>query len=121
MKVLINGKPVLYRPRNPFETKENSDGNRQTVDAGFWDGSIGEFAEIKLQPNAFRTKDINYLKLLASELKRNDILYSIFLVALGNKDLIEKKLQRLNLIDEELVDKFILIGKDQFFQLQNAA
>jgi len=121
VKVLINGKPVLYRPRTSFETKEDSDGNRQTVDAGFWDGSIGEFAEIKLHPFAFRTKDINYLKLLVNNLDNNDILYRIFLVTLGNKDLIKQKLQRLNLIDEELDKKFILIGKDEFFQLRKTA
>lgn len=117
VKVLIDGKTILYRPEKPFVPENDSDGNRQTVDAGFWDGSVSEFAEVKLQPCAFQTKDVKYLKLLADELNGNNIPYTIFLVALGDKDLIRKKLQRLDLINK-VSEEFILIGKDELFQLE---
>lgn len=117
VKVLINGNPIVHRPLNTFENKNDSDKNRQTVDAGFWDGNAGEFAEIKLQPHAFQTKDIKYLRVLADELCNNSISHTIFLVALGNKDLIRHKLTRLGLIGEENSNEFTLIGKDELFQL----
>jgi hypothetical protein len=119
VKVLINGEAVIYNPPEKYKHKEDSDGYRQTVDAGFWDGYNGEFAEIKLQPHAFQTKDINYLSFLAEMLKASDIAYSIFLVTLGNKELIQKKLERLGLINEGTQD-FVLIGRGELFQLESS-
>lgn len=116
VKVLVNGKSIIYRPSDPYENGDDSDKNRQTVDAGFWDGGIGEFVEIKLQPEAFQTKDINYLRVLAEELKGNNISYTIFLIALGNKELIRKKLIRLGLIGENDSNEFKMIGKDELFR-----
>lgn len=109
-----------YTVLRKFVTENDSDGRRRTVDAGFWDGFVSEFAEVKLQPRAFQTKDVKYLKLLADELNSNNVPYTIFLVALGDKDLISKKLQRLDLINK-VSEEFILIGKDELFQLEIVA
>jgi hypothetical protein len=116
VKVLINGNAVVYKPLKIFETDEDSDKYRQTVDAGFWDGHSGEFAEIKLQPHAFHTKDINYLRELADKLYSNSISYTIYLVTLDDKDLIRHKLIRLGLIGDEDSHEFILLGKEELFQ-----
>ncbi|WP_100010118.1 hypothetical protein [Lentibacillus sediminis] len=121
VKVLINNKAVYYKPDNPFETEEDIDKPRQSVDAGFWDGHEGEFAEVKLQPHAFRTKDIGYLRLLAEKLNENDISYCIFLVAFNNKELITSQLERLQLISKDNASEFSLIGTKELFQLGETA
>lgn len=116
-KVLINGKVIEYQPKKPFKTEDDSDQPRKTIDAGFWDGDFGEFVEIKLSPLAFQTKEIKYLKLLESELQKDDLPHTIFLVALENKDLIKHRLKRLNLY----YDNFVLVGKEELFDLEKAS
>ncbi|GAA0431833.1 hypothetical protein GCM10008983_05540 [Lentibacillus halophilus] len=120
-KVLVNNKTVIYKPSTPFETKEDSDQRRQTVDAGSWDGQEGEFAEVKLQPNAFHTKDIRYLRLLAKKLDDSNICYCVFLITLNDKGLIWHRLNRLGLFSGEDSTEFLLIGKDELFQLETIA
>lgn len=113
--VVIDNVPVYYQCANPFETERDSDGSRQTVDVGFWDGEKGEFAEIKFDPEAFHTKDVNYLRLLSSELQSKKIDNLIYLISMGNKYLTMKKLEELNLWNPS---EFELIGHDEIFSLQ---
>ena len=112
--VVIDGKPVKYVPSFPYETKDDSDVYRQTVDAGFWDGEAGEFAEVKFSPEAFHTKDIKYLRLLVDQLKNAGLNHSVFLVCFDQKELIRFKLQRLGLWEKG--EPFYLIGRDELFQ-----
>lgn len=112
--VVVDGKPVKYIPSFSYKKEDDSDVYRQTVDAGFWDGKVGEFAEVKFSPEAFHTKDIKYLQLLANELNTAGLNYSILLVSFDNKELIRFKLQRLGLWKKE--DSFYLIGRDELFQ-----
>lgn len=113
-KVVLDGTGIVYVPETPFENKDDSDQRRQTVDAGYWDGEQGEFVEIKLNPEAFRTKDINYLKLLSGKLDEYYLDYLVYLVALGNKDLIIKRLIRLKLWSSvESTYNFKLVGIEE--------
>lgn len=113
--VNINNQPIEYHCRSPYSNQEDSDGYRQSVDAGVWDGSIGEFAEVKFRPQAFHTKDIKYLQLLASSLSSKGINYQIFLICFDDKNLTEEKLKTLNLWS---AGEFILIGREEVFDLQ---
>lgn len=115
----IDGDNVKYECKEPYETADDSDRNRQSVDAAFWDGKMGEFAEVKVNPEAFHTKDINYLRILQSRLKEANLDYSIFLIAFDSKDLIERKLNRLNLWKSG--EEFYLIGRDDLFNLSKSS
>lgn len=123
VKVIIDDEPVLYRPKKNqvFECKSNQDKNgpRQTVDGGFWDGEIGEFVEIKLQPHTFKTEDVNYLNTLVDEMLIKKMSYQIYLVAFGNRELIEVRLKRLGLLQKTSKGNFTLVGIDEFFDLEN--
>lgn len=117
-QVIVQGVPVEYVCLEPYDNGfEDSDKSKKTVDVGFWDGSIGEFSEIKFSPEGFHTKDIKYLNTLASCLDNCSLCYRLYLIALDEKELIRSKLLRLNLWD----DKFTLIGKEEIYSLQNAS
>lgn len=115
-KVIVAGSAVIYIASDVKETPDDSDKNRRTVDAGFWDGENGEFVEIKFSPEAFHTKDINYLRLLSDRLATNQLNYSIYLVCLDHKNNTKRKLERLGLWQGE--NEFILIGRDEIFLLK---
>lgn len=108
VKVLIANVPVKYRP----EKITDSDSPRQSVDAGAWDGEIGEFVEIKFSPNAFRVKDINYLKLLESRLIEKEIKHKIYLVTFNDIAFTRSVLEAEGLIDSS--SKFEFLGVDDF-------
>lgn len=110
VKVLINNVAVKYRPQVITET----DSPRQSVDAGAWDGEYGEFVEIKFSPNAFREKDLNYLKLLETRLLDNSIEHTIFLATFNDIEFTKSVLEADNLIDDS--SKFEIIGIDNFLQ-----
>lgn len=114
--VEIDSERVIYECSNPYTTAEDSDRNRQSVDAGFWDGKLGEFIEVKFNPEAFHTKDINYLRKLNSKLKDSDIEHKLYLVSFGEKTLTQKKLESL---EKWIVDEFVIIGKEELFNLEN--
>ncbi|MEH7885636.1 hypothetical protein V7654_15155 [Bacillus sp. JJ1609] len=117
--VNVNGQPVRYQCSNPYDHgAEDSDRNRQTVDAGAWDGNIGEFAEIKFRPEAFHTKDIKYLRTLAQRLVSDKIDYKIFLICFDDKNLTAEQLKKLHLWTES---EFILIGRNEVFDLQQSS
>lgn len=116
VKVEVKGDQVIYICHSPYEREGDSDKTRQTVDAGYWDGDDGEFVEVKFSPEAFHTKDINYLKLLTSTLRNHKINYTVLLVCFGHKGLTEKKLQRLELWNND-VKEFLLVGKDEIYSL----
>lgn len=105
VKVLIDGVPVLYRPAVITET----DRNRQSVDAGAWDGEVGEFVEVKFSPNAFQEKDINYLKLLEQHLEEKEIKHEIVLATFDDIIMTKGELKDKNLIDDS--SKFKIIGR----------
>lgn len=115
--VVVDGKEVKYIPSSPYVKVDDSDVYRQTVDAGFWDGETGEFAEVKFSPEAFHTKDIKYLQVLTNELQVNELNHAIFLVCFDQKELIRFKLQRLGLWEKS--EPFFLIGRDELFQWGN--
>lgn len=115
-QVIIKGNPVEYICSKPCDNGyEDSDKNKKTVDVGTWDGILGEFSEVKFSPEGFHTKDIRYLNILEQCLKVQAIRNNIYLIALDEKELIQSKLERLNLWD----NKFILIGKNEVFKLSN--
>lgn len=114
--VALDGRELKYECPAPFETAEDCDKNRQSVDAGMWDGTYGEFVEVKFSPQAFQTKDINYLRFLAEELKAGSVEHAIFLVSMGDKNLIRK---RLEFIHKWTEFEFILIGRDELFEMHN--
>ncbi len=123
VSVWIDGEKVVYDPERPYEDRKDSDVFRQTVDGAYWDGNFGEFAEIKLKPESFKTKDIGYLRKLSGKLGAKDINFIIFLVAFGNKDLIYRQLVRLGLSSkvEELESEFNLVGIHELDNLKIAA
>ncbi len=112
--VSIEGNLVRYICPNPFKNDIDSDDNKLTVDVGIWDGQIGEFTEIKVSPDAFHTKDIKYLRLLAHELTSKEIQYKVYLVALQKKDLTQERLVSLSAYRE---GEFELIGREEVFEL----
>lgn len=109
--VKINQTEIKYRPSNPFDNIHDSDLPRQTVDAGSWDGVHGEFVEVKFNPEAFHTKDINYLKLLQSELDKTVISHQIFLVSFDDTSLIKRKLQQIGLLSG--IENFKLLNQTE--------
>ncbi|HEF5063590.1 TPA: hypothetical protein SAQ65_002580 [Bacillus cereus] len=116
--VKVDGQDVKYRCLSPYNNGPiDSDGNRQTVDAGAWDGTKGEFIEVKFNPEAFHTKDIRYLQELASELKSKGLDYLIYLIAMDNKELTETRLKHLGFW---VPGEFVLIGREEVFELQTA-
>lgn len=114
-KVIVCGETIIYRASSVVENEEDSDKNRRTVDAGFWNGADGEFVEVKFSPEAFQTKDINYLRLLSDKLSTNDFPYKIFLVCLDHFPSIKIKLERLGLWKNET--EFVLVGREELFDL----
>lgn len=113
--IVIDGEDVKYECLKPYENREDSDRNRQTVDAAYWDGKVGEFVEVKFNPEAFHTKDIKYLQILQSRLKEANLSHSILLVAFNSKDLIRRKLERLKLWS--FAKEFYLVGSEELFNL----
>jgi len=111
VKVKINSQEVKYRPNSNFNSGQDSDGPRQTVDAGSWDSLFGEFVEVKFNPEAFHTKDINYLKLLESTLNHAMIRHQIYLVTFDDPDLIKNKLKQIGLLNH--TSRFKLLGKSE--------
>lgn len=109
--VKINKKEIKYRPSKSYENAYNSDLPRQTVDAGSWDGGYGEFAEVKFNPEAFHTKDINYLKLLQKELEQTIISHQIFLVSFDDTNLIRGKLEQIGLLND--AENFTLLNQTE--------
>lgn len=108
--VLIDGEPVLYRPEVTTET----DRNRQSIDAGAWNGEQGEFVEVKFSPSAFQEKDINYLKLLEQRLEDKEIAHKIILATFDDVIITKGELVSKNLIDDS--SKFEIIGQEDFVQ-----
>jgi hypothetical protein len=51
---------------------------------------------VKFRSDAYHTKDIMYLRLLATRLNTSQINHRIFLICLDDKDLTEKKLKALH-------------------------
>ncbi|HLQ82709.1 MAG TPA: hypothetical protein VK121_02525 [Pseudogracilibacillus sp.] len=123
VKVIVDNHPVLYRPKESeqFECSNDSNGPRQTVDGGFWDGKLGEFVEIKLQPEGFHTKEINYLKLLAETLKSKNLNHRIYFISLGNKEIIKNKLERSGVSLTSEHEQFILIDKKDLLEMEEAS
>lgn len=113
VKVKVDGELVIYSTSEIYETPEDSNKTRVTVDAGFWDGEEGEFIEIKFNPEAFHTKDINYLRELSKKLTSKNLEYCIYLVSFGDKSLTKYKLESLGLW--ELDNEFVLLGRDEIF------
>lgn len=114
--VTLDKEDIKYICEAPYDKgPEDSDKNRQTVDAGAWDGKKGEFIEVKFNPEAFHTKDIRYLRLLASELKNKELNHSIYLIAMDDKNLTEQRLKHLDLWES---GEFILVGREEIFELQ---
>lgn len=114
--VEIEGKRIIYSCTNPYEIDGDSNGRRQSVDAGVWDGHLGEFVEVKFNPEAFHTKDINYLKLLILELQNSNCNHIIYLISMGDKNLTMSRLRSLNLWSDS---EFKLIGADELFTLKH--
>lgn len=106
--VLIDGEPVLYRP----EVITDTDRNRQSIDAGAWNGEQGEFVEVKFSPSAFQEKDINYLKLLEKSLEDKDVEHKIVLATFDDIIITKGELVSKNLIDGS--SKFEIIGQEDF-------
>ncbi len=113
--VLIDGEEVKYICPNPYDIGDDSDKNRRTVDIGAWDGINGEFAEIKVSPDSFHTKEIKYLRLLADKLKVNDINHKVYLIALKERQLTQERLAQLT---EYIDGEFDLIGRDEILTLR---
>lgn len=114
--VEIEGKRIVYTCASPYSKDGDSDRNRQSVDAGVWDGNKGEFVEVKFNPEAFHTKDINYLRLLILELKESQCDHIIYLISMGNKKLTEERLISLNILENS---EFRLIGGEELFELKS--
>lgn len=76
VQVSIFNEPVIYNP----VTDHEDDGKRKTVDAGSWNGTYGEFAEVKFQPDGFQIKEFGYLHLLEEKLNVHKIDHRIYLV-----------------------------------------
>lgn len=113
--VSIDGEEVRYICPDPYDIGDDSDKDRRTVDIGTWDGIEGEFAEIKVSPDSFHTKEIKYLRVLANKLKINTINHKIYLIALKERQLTQERLARLT---EYIEGEFDLIGRDEIFNLQ---
>lgn len=114
--VKIYGVKVIYYccKSDEFENENNSDKTKVSVDLGVCNELYGEYAEAKVSPKGFHTKDIKYLRKLASELMRHKLNYKIYLVTTGDKDIIIEKLK-----DKELWNpgEFVLIGSENFYSL----
>ncbi|OZQ62778.1 hypothetical protein CA600_21175 [Paenibacillus sp. VTT E-133280] len=115
--VEIDGEEIKYICLAAYRGEEDSDENRQSVDAGVWDGNRGEFIEVKFSPGAFHSKDINYLRLLKEKLDDAELLHTVYLISLGDKNLTRKKLES---IDKWNDSEFVIIGSDELFQLEDA-
>lgn len=102
--VAINQVEVLYRPNN----FEEGDGNRQTVDAGSWNGDCGEFAEVKFQPQAFGKKEFGYLELLETQLNNAEVEHQILLVSFDDAEFIKRKLIQKGFLKEDT--KYKVLG-----------
>ncbi|SFM39182.1 hypothetical protein [Pelosinus propionicus] len=115
--VAIDGRRIEYICASPFNDREDSDLNRKTVDVGTWDGNKAEFLEVKVSPMGFHTKDIKYLNLLAQEMKKVELGYDVYLVALDDKELTRS---RLNCLSDYVENSFSLIGREEIFSLREA-
>ena len=102
--VAINQAKVLYRP----EVITDGDGNRQTVDAGSWNGHYGEFVEVKFQPEGFKEKEFGYLRLLENRLDKAGADHQIFLVAFDDPDFMKRQLIYKGYLKEDT--RFKLLG-----------
>lgn len=110
-KVNINGKDVIYQPTIITE----DDRKRQSIDAGAWDGTFGEFVEIKFQPTAFRIKDIGYLNLLERKLDEEDIRHIIKLLTFDEVKTTKNLLIAENLLSEDT--RFDIISHESFMTI----
>lgn len=117
-KVSIDGNQVIYTPDFSYENSIDSDERKVTVDIGKWDGKKAEFVEIKLSPESFHSKDINYLLKLRQKMNNVELDHDIFLISFGNKDAIEGKLEQIGI--SQLQD-FYFIFRDEIFSLENIA
>jgi len=114
--VRIDGKDIVYECINPFDYGElDCNADKQTVDIAAWDSKFGEFGEIKVSPRHFHTKDIMYLRKLASELNVKEVKHEVYLISTQAKSMIQAKLQSINLWQNE---EFRLIGSENFFNLR---
>ena len=109
--VIIEGINIIYQPEKVIEDDVNGDRDDRcvTVDLAAWDGYISDFIEIKVSPNLFQTKNINYFRLLRSELENKKLKHLIRLYSWGNKELLIQRLATLNVSEHEF---FLFIGKD---------
>lgn len=108
-QVLIHGQRVSYKkPQNDGTTA-----SRITVDAGSWDGTCGEFVEVKFQPEGFNETDLGYLNLLEEKLMHHDINHCIFLVSF-DKDIsyVKSRLEGKSLLPTD--SKFKILGPEEF-------
>ena len=112
--VEINGDPINYKCEHAYETSNDCDDNKLTVDLGVCDMKIAECAEAKVSPTAFCTKDIKYLRLLTKKMNESKISHAIYLVSTGNLGMIESRLRFLDLWND---NEFILIGKENIFDI----
>lgn len=109
--VAINSNKVIYSAPKT----DDGDGPRRTVDAGCWDGSYGEFVEVKLRPDRYERKDLKYLELLEQELDKESIDHKICLVSFEDIYMLEKYLTKKGLIDKDC--NFQLISHEDFLPI----
>lgn len=105
--VSINQERVIYQP----QSLEEGDGRRQTVDAGSWDGTYGEFAEVKFQPDGFQRKEFGYLHLLEERLGAHSIDHRIYLVTFDKEiNFVRRMLEARGLLPVD--SRFRILGRE---------
>lgn len=110
-KVNINGQDIIYEP----DVSTQDDHKRQSIDAGSWDGTNGEFVEVKFQPTAFKVKDIGYLNLLEKSLDQYGIQHRIKLLTFDNVEVTRQLLLAERLISQNT--RFEIISHESFLSI----
>ncbi|WP_027938016.1 hypothetical protein [Anaeroarcus burkinensis] len=108
-KVIIDGNEVVYQPECTVDRDGDADIRCVSVDIAAWDGRFSDFIEIKISPEGFQTKNINYFRLLRQRLVEKDLRHFIRLYTWGQKDLLKERLALLGVGEDEFL---LLVGKE---------